>query len=109
MGRRGRPWRLALFAVATIVAATVVLLPYRDGIALTVAAWQDGRWSADMRTPDSLQTAKRALQAEIGHDQVVSIVVTPDAVIVDAPIRPGNRRPTSGTSARGVSPTTEPR
>lgn len=91
VGRRGRPWRLALFAVATIVAATVVLLPYRDGIALTVAAWQDGRWSADMRTPDSLQTAKRALQAEIGHDQVVSIVVTPDAVIVDAPIRAGEQ------------------
>ena len=91
VGRRGRPWRLALFAVATIVAATVVLLPYRDGIALTVAAWQDGRWSADMRTPDSLQTAERALQAEIGHDQVVSIVVTPDAVIVDAPIRAGEQ------------------
>lgn len=91
VGRRGRPWRRALFAVATVAAATVVVLPYRDGVALTMAAWQDGRWSADMRTPDSLQTAKRALQAEIGHDQVVSIVVTPDAVIVDAPIRAGEQ------------------
>lgn len=91
IGRRGRPWRLALFAVTAVAAAVVVLLPYRDGVALTAAAWQDGRAKADMRTPDSLQTAERAVRAEIGHDQVVSIVATPDAVIVDAPIRAGEQ------------------
>jgi len=91
VGRRGRPWRVTLFAVAAIAATTVVLLPYRDGVALTLGAWQDGRGTVDMRTPDALQTAERALQTEIGHDLVVSIVVTPDAVIVDAPVRPGEK------------------
>jgi len=89
IGRRGRPLRLALFALVAVLAAAVVVLPFREAAGLTLDAWSEGRLSVDLRHPDALETAERSLQEAIGHDRVVSITVIPDAVIVDAPIRVG--------------------
>lgn len=89
IGRRGRPLRLALFALVAVAAGAVVVLPFREAVGLTLQAWSEGRWTVDMRHPEALETAERSLQEAIGHDRVVSITVIPDAVIVDAPIRAG--------------------
>ncbi len=89
IGRRGRPLRLAVFAVVAALAAGAVLLPFREGLGLTVDAWSEGRWSVDMRRPDTLLSAERSLEEAIGHDRVVSITVIADAVIVNAPVRAG--------------------
>jgi len=89
IGRRGRPLRLALFALVAVAAGAVVVLPFREAVGLTLHAWSEGRWTVDMRHPEALETAERSLQEAIGHDRVVSITVIPDAVIVDAPIRAG--------------------
>lgn len=89
IGRRGRPWRLALFTVIALVAGAAVLLPYREAVALTAAAIHEGRWSVDLRRPEALAQAERSLQTAIGHDRVVSITVSTDFVLVDAPVRAG--------------------
>lgn len=90
VGKKGRPLRLALFAVVAVAAAAVVVTPYRVAVAQTVDAIQDGHLRPDMRHPDLLAQAQEALIEEIGHDQVMSVVITKDLVRVDAPLRPGD-------------------
>ncbi|MEZ3157770.1 hypothetical protein AB1K56_12660 [Microbacterium sp. BWR-S6Y] len=89
VGRRGRPLRLTLFALVAVGAASVVVLPFRAAVVPTLEAWADGRASVDLRQPDEIETAARALREAIGHDRVVAITVLPDAVVVDAPISVG--------------------
>lgn len=90
VGKKGRPLRLALFAVVAVAAAAVVVTPYRVAVAQTFDAMQDGHLRPDMRHPDLLVQAQEALVEEIGHDQVVSVAITQDLVRVDAPLRPGD-------------------
>ncbi|MCS5497888.1 hypothetical protein NY547_11630 [Cnuibacter physcomitrellae] len=89
VGRRGRPARLALMAVLALVAATAVVLPYRTALTQTIAALPSGRWHSDLREPGPFRDALTALQAETGHDQLVSISVSDDLIVVDAPLTPG--------------------
>lgn len=101
VGKKGRPLRLALFAVVAVAAAAVVVAPYRVAVAQTVDAIQDGHLRPDMRHPDLLAQAQEALIAEIGHDQVTSIVVTEDFVTVDAPLRAGETKTDRWTYRNG--------
>lgn len=89
VGRRGRPLRLLVFAIVAVAVAVAVVMPYREAVAQTVAAVLDGRAHVDMRQPEPLAQAEAALEREIGHDRVMSIYVTPDFVIVEAPVTPG--------------------
>lgn len=92
VGRQGRPLRLLAYAVVAVAAAAVVVVPYREGLAQTVEAIQDGRLHADLRRPDVLAQAQQALEREIGHDAVVSVYVGADLVIAEAPLTPGDTR-----------------
>jgi hypothetical protein len=92
IGRRSRPWRIAAFLLAGIIAATVVVLPYREAVAQTIASIGDGRLRPDARRPEVVRDALAAITTEIGHEQVVSIGVYEDFVIVDAPLRVGDTR-----------------
>ena len=92
VSRSGRPLRLVLYAVIAIVAAAVVIWPYRQAVAQSVAAVQSGQLRADLRQPEFLADAQRALEAEIGHDRVTSIVVAKDFVIVEAPVTAGDTK-----------------
>ncbi|WP_053351846.1 hypothetical protein [Leucobacter musarum] len=89
MGKRGRPLRIALFAVAAAVAAVAVVLPYNVAVLQTVSALQQGRLHPDYRDPEPLGQAITALQEAIGHDQLISAIVTDEFVIVEAPLAPG--------------------
>lgn len=84
--RRTRPLRIIVFVLAGLLAATAVVLPYRDGLAETAAAIPEGRLHADLRDPDSLDRALDALAEKIGHDRVVSVTVAEDLVSVNAPV-----------------------
>ncbi|TPW73055.1 hypothetical protein [Schumannella sp. 10F1B-5-1] len=92
VGASGRPWRLALFVVLALVAATAVVLPFREAVGQTVAAIGDGRLKPDARRPEIVRAALDAITREVGHDRVVSIGVYEDFVIVDAPIEVGGTR-----------------
>lgn len=88
-GRTGRPLRLVLFAVVAVAAAAVVVAPYRVAVAQTVDAVQDGHLRPDLREPGLLAQARGALADEIGHDALVSLVVSKDTITVEAPLAPG--------------------
>ena len=89
--RAGRPLRIVLFALVTALVAAAVVLPYRAGFAQTLTALQHGQLRADMRDPEPLAEALSALRDEIGHDQLVSALVTREFVIVEAPVAPGTQ------------------
>ncbi|MFS0712541.1 hypothetical protein ABC195_01570 [Microbacterium sp. 2P01SA-2] len=89
VGRRRRPLRLLVFAAVAVVVGVAVVMPYREAVAQTAEAVLDGRAHVDMRQPGPLAQAESALEQEIGHDLVSSIYVTPDFVIVEAPVTPG--------------------
>lgn len=91
-GRAGRPLRVLAYLAVAVLAGTAVTLPHQEALGQTISALQDGRLHPDLRDADTLAQAEAALEREIGHDQVVSIVVLPDLVIVDAPIEPGSTR-----------------
>jgi hypothetical protein len=90
IGPKGRGLRFALFAVAFLVSAVSVTLPYPTAVAQTIAALGQGRLTADLRQPETTVDAVAALTAKIGHDRVVSISVREDVVLVDAPVTPGS-------------------
>ena len=89
MGKRGRPLRIVLFVAAALVAAVAVVLPYRVAAAQTVAALQHGQLRPDYREAEPLGQALTALEAAIGHDQLISAVVSDEYLIVEAPLAPG--------------------
>lgn len=101
VGRRGRPVRIALMVVLALVAGTAVVLPYRTALTQTIAALPSGRWHSDLREPGPFREAIAALQGEIGHDQVISISVGDDLVLVDAPVTPGSLPTDQLTYRRG--------
>lgn len=90
IGPKGRGLRFALFAAALLLSAAAVALPYPTAIAQSVAALGQGRLTADLRQPETTAEAVAALTAKIGHDQVVSISVSEDVILVDAPVTPGS-------------------
>ncbi len=92
VGRKGRPLRLAVFAAVAIAAAAIVVAPYQHALGQTISALQDGRLRPDLRQPEALAHARDALQAEIGHDRVLSVFVAADYIIVEAPLSPGETR-----------------
>ncbi|UBH05252.1 hypothetical protein K8P10_000763 [Leucobacter sp. Psy1] len=92
VGRAGRPKRVMLYAVVAIAAAALVVLPYHEAVVQSLSAVQDGRLRADLRQADALGDAHRALESEIGHDRVTSIVVSSDFVIVEAPLVVGETK-----------------
>ncbi|UOR00701.1 hypothetical protein MUN77_11105 [Leucobacter allii] len=88
-GRRGRPLRMLGYALVLAVGVGIVLAPYRVAVAQTLAAIPEGRLHADLRSPEDLEAAVSALGHEIGHGNLVDVVVTDEYVIVDAPLSPG--------------------
>lgn len=90
IGPKGRGLRFVLFAVAFLVSAAAVALPYPTAVAQTVTALGEGRLTADLRQPETTADAVAALTAKIGHDRVVSISVEEDVILVDAPVTPGS-------------------
>jgi len=90
VGRRGRPVRLVLFALVTVAAAAAVVYPYQEAVEQTVDAVQKGELRPDLRQPAVLSQAQQSLQEAIGHDRIVSVFVSKDYVIVEAPIAPGD-------------------
>ncbi|SKC43928.1 hypothetical protein [Okibacterium fritillariae] len=92
VGKRGRGLRIAVFVAAAVVAAAIVIVPYHHSIEQGILALQDGRLRPDLRRPDALADAREALEAEIGHDRVVQVIVAEDFVVVDAPLRPGDTK-----------------
>lgn len=92
VGRKGRAGRVVLFAGVAVVAAAVVVAPHQQALSQTVTALQEGRLRADLRQPEALAQAGRALQDDIGHDNVMSITVGADFVTVDAPLAAGDTR-----------------
>lgn len=89
MGSRGRPLRLALFAAATVLAATAVVYPYRVGLGQTIDALGEGRLHPEVRDPAVLADAIGQLRDALGHDQVVDVHVSSDLISVEAPLEPG--------------------
>ncbi|WP_285038583.1 hypothetical protein [Plantibacter sp. lyk4-40-MEA-4] len=92
VGRAARPARFALFAVVAIAAATVVVAPFHQAVGQSFAAMQDGRLRPDLRRPEALADAQRALEEAIGHDRVASITVAADFIIVEAPLSAGDTK-----------------
>ncbi|MEH3088156.1 MAG: hypothetical protein PGN24_00715 [Microbacterium arborescens] len=92
VGRSGRPLRVVAYLLVAVLAGAAVTLPHQEAVGQTIAALRDGRLHPDLRDADTLAQARAALEREIGHDQVASIVILPDLVIVDAPIAAGSTR-----------------
>ncbi|KQM16338.1 hypothetical protein ASF83_10890 [Plantibacter sp. Leaf171] len=92
VGRAGRPGRFALFAIVAVAAAAIVVVPYHQSVAQAIIALEDGRLRPDLRRPEALSEAQRALQEAIGHDRVVSITVAADFVIAQAPLTVGDTK-----------------
>lgn len=90
IGPKGRGPRFVLFALAFLVAGAAVALPYPTAVAQTITALGQGRLTADLRQPETTADAVGALAAKIGHDRVVSISVSEDVIVVDAPATPGS-------------------
>ncbi|MDR6200121.1 hypothetical protein QE374_002030 [Microbacterium sp. SORGH_AS428] len=90
IGPKGRGLRFVLFALAFLVAGTSVALPYPTAVAQTITALGQGRLTADLRQPETTADAVAALTATIGHDRVVTISVSEDVILVDAPVTPGS-------------------
>lgn len=90
VGPKGRGLRFVLFALAFLVAGASVVLPYPTAVAQTISALGHGRLTADLRQPETTADAVTALTAKIGHDRVVSISVSEDVIVVDAPVAPGS-------------------
>lgn len=90
IGPKGRGLRFVLFAVAMLVSAALTTVPYSTAMAQSIAALGQGRLTADLRQPEMTAEAVAALTGRIGHDQVVSISVSEDVILVDAPVAPGS-------------------
>ncbi|MEV7694412.1 hypothetical protein AB0N73_13905 [Microbacterium sp. NPDC089189] len=90
VGRRGRPLRIVLFLLAGLAAAAVVVLPHAGAVAQSVVSGQ-GYVRPDLREPESIDTALGAISAEAGHDQVYSVSVSADLVVVEAPVVAGEK------------------
>lgn len=90
IGPKGRRLRLVLFAVVLLVSAALTTLPYSTAVAQSIAAMAQGRVTADLRQPEVTAEAVASLTAAIGHDEVVSILVSEDFILVDAPVSPGS-------------------
>lgn len=88
-GKRGRPVRYAVFALAVIAGAAIVVVPYRVGFMQTVEAVSHGRLHVDLRDPKPLAQAIAALEQEIGHGTVSNVYVSNDLITVEAPLTPG--------------------
>lgn len=89
VGRRGRGRRITLFVLAGLVTYALMLLPYATAVSQTVSALAQGRLSADLRDPATLDSALAALTEQIGHDHVVTIYVGQDFILVNAPVSVG--------------------
>ena len=89
IGPRGRMLRGILFLVVALVAAGAVVAPYTRAVIMTVQAAQEGRFGVDLRRPDELAVAAKALEDEIGHDRIVTVLIRPDFIRVEAPVAPG--------------------
>lgn len=100
-GRRGRVPRVLLFVAAAVTAAVLVVLPYRASVAETLGVLSQGRLHADQRQPGAIENALQSLSNEIGHGHLVSVVVTDEFVIVDAPVRAGELATDSWMYRRG--------
>ncbi len=101
-GRRGRPIRIAVFVLAGLLAGAAVVLPYRAGLAETLAALPQGHLHADLREPLPLERALATLAAETGEDRVTSISVSDDLVRIEAPAKPGGLNVDSWYVRRGA-------
>lgn len=100
-GRRGRPLRVAVFVIAGLLAGAAVVLPYRAGLAETLAAIPEGHLHADLREPLPLERALEILAAETGEERVTSITVSDDLVRIEAPAKPGSLNVDSWYVRRG--------
>jgi hypothetical protein len=78
-----------LFLVVALVAAGAVVAPYTRAVIMTVQAAQEGRFGVDLRRPDELAVAAKALEDEIGHDRIVTVLIRPDFIRVEAPVTLG--------------------
>ncbi len=89
IGPRGRVLRGILFVVVALAVAAAVVAPYSRAVVMTVQAAQEGRIGVDLRRPDELAVAVQALEDEIGHDEVSSVLIRSDFIRVEAPLTPG--------------------
>ena len=89
IGPRGRVLRGILFVVIALAVAAAVVAPYGRAVVMTAQAAQEGRIGVDLRRPDELAVAVRALEDEIGHDRVSTVLITSDFIRVEAPLTPG--------------------
>lgn len=89
IGPRGRVPRGILFTAVALAVAAAVVSPYTRALVMTVHAAQEGRIGVDLRRPDELAVAVQALEDEIGHDRVSSVVIGSELVRVEAPLTPG--------------------
>ena len=87
--REGRGARFVLYIVVAMLAAAAVVLPHREAFVETVEAIPQGRFSADLRQPEYLERGLAKLSEKLGHDQVISVYVSADYLVVDAPIEAG--------------------
>ncbi|MFJ6679697.1 hypothetical protein ACIQLK_11325 [Microbacterium sp. NPDC091382] len=90
VGPRGRVLRGILFTVVALAVAVAVVAPYSRAVVMTAQAAQDGRIGVDLRRPDELAVAVQALEDEIGHDNVSSVLIRSDFIRVEAPLTPGD-------------------
>lgn len=89
IGPRGRVLRGILFVVIALAVAAAVVAPYGRAVVMTAQAAQEGRIGVDLRRPDELAVAVRALEDEIGHNRVSTVLITSDFIRVEAPLTPG--------------------
>lgn len=100
-GKKGRGLRLVAYVIVAALGFTAAVLPYRVAVVQALESIPQGRLYADMRTPEPLSEAMRALREEIGHDQRISVVITDQVVVVEAPVRVGERATDRWTYRRG--------
>jgi hypothetical protein len=85
-GKKGRPVRIAVYALVFLLAAGAVLYPYQKAVAQTITALQHGKMHADLREPEPVNEAIQALTEQIGHGYVFNVGVYSDRVSVQAPV-----------------------
>ncbi|MGJ0202794.1 hypothetical protein [Leucobacter sp. gxy201] len=103
IGRTGRPLRIAAFVIAALVAAAVVVLPYRGAVVESVAALRTtGQLHADLREGAPLERAIGELERSIGHGSIVNATVSDDLITVEAAVVPGEQETDDWSYRRGV-------
>lgn len=103
IGRKGRPVRIAAFVIAALVAATVVVLPFRGAVVESAAALRTtGQLHADLRAGAPLERAIGELERSIGHGSIVNATVSEDLVTVEAAVVPGEQETDDWSYRRGV-------